>query len=127
MSTENVTEAMQRLLHSGSSNEVQHCLAVGELLERLVRATGRKQKDIGKIAAALILLWRGDHDGVEQIEPARLRALEALRNAEFGVDELTRLATCGRLLLNVALELQGEQLLAEVSTEAAEYVPQEGD
>lgn len=122
--TENlVNEGMARMLQA--DNEVGRCLAMDELLERLLRAAGRRQDKIGPIVAALLLLWRGDHSSPEHMERARQRALAALKTAGLDVRHLTMLATCGRLLLDTAIELQGEILLA--TPEAAEYVPQEND
>lgn len=122
MSTEDVNQAMTLML--SAEDEVKRCLAMGELFERLLRAAGQRH-DVGKIVAAVMLLWRGDHSSEEHVERARQRALAALKAAGFDTSHLARLATVGRLLLSSALELQGEQLLAR--PESAEYVPEEGD
>ncbi len=103
--------------------EVERALAIGEVLEKLLRSAGLRQDNLGPITAALLLLWRGDHSSPERMERARQRAVAALKTADLDVNRLTMLATCGRLLLQSALELQGEVLLAK----PPEYVPQEGD
>lgn len=125
MTANPVNEAMTLMLQA--DDEVGRCLAIGELFERLLRAAGQRQDDIGKIAAAVVLLWRGDHSSEEHVESARQRALTALKTADLNVRHLTMLATVGRALQGAALELQGEQLLAEQKKADAEYVPEEDD
>lgn len=108
----------------GAEDNVGRARAIGELLDRLVRSTGHLPDRLGPLTAVLLLLWRGSHNP-DEVGQARSQAVAVLKAAELDVRELTRLATTGRTLLDVALRLQGEALLA--APESAEYVPQEGD
>lgn len=115
MTTNPVTEAVTHMLHADT--ETDRCLAIGELLDRLVRATGQSADKIGPLVAAMLLLWRGDHSSPDNMVLARRRARAALETAELSLDELTWLISCGRMLTGIALELQGKQLLAEAKRE----------
>jgi hypothetical protein len=125
MSVNPAQEAITMMLDV--EDETERCLAIGELMERLLRASGNRQDGFAAITAAVLLMWRGDHSGEKHFEQARQRALTALRAFEFDVDALTALATVGRGLTASAVELQGEQLLAGENAEPEGYVPEEGD
>jgi hypothetical protein len=123
--TENpVVTAVTHMLQA--DDETGRCLAIGELLDRLVRSTGLKQDRLAPPVAALLLLWRAEREA-SSLAQAQERAQEALRRGELSMDELVKLATAGRLLMGAALELQSEQLLAEADAEAEKYSPREDD
>lgn len=119
-----MTEAVTHMLRA--EDEPGRSLAIGELLDRLLRSTGLNVDKVGPVTAAMLLLWRSEHE-TDALGRAQDLALAALRRADLSPDELLRLATTGRLLMGAALELQEAKLLGAVDAETAEYVPQEED
>lgn len=119
-----VTEAVTHMLRA--DDEPGRSLAIGELLDRLLRSTGLSVDKVGPVAAAMLLLWRSEHE-TATLERAHDLALTALRRGDFNPDELIRLTTTGRLLMGLALELQEAQLLKVLDAKEAEYEPREND
>jgi len=123
MTGEAVSEAMSRML--GADDDIGRQVALGQLLERLVRTTGQPAERLGMVSAATMLLWQATENGEDGLQAACTAAKTMLSLAKPDVAELSRLAAVGRALLAVALELQGEKLLA--LPEHTEYAPEEGD
>lgn len=126
MSVEDLGVAMQRMLDA--EDKLERRIALGQLVERLVRASGQPADRLGMVAAVVMLLWDRSADGEDTLQAARQGAKSLLETVKPDVAELSRLAAVGRVLLDVAVELQGDQLVAEAAAkEAAEYRPEEGD
>lgn len=123
MTAEAVNEAMSRML--SADDDIGRQMALGLLLERLVHAAGQPAERLGMVSAAAMLLWQATENGEDSLQAACVAAKTMLSFAKPDVAELSRLAAVGRALLAVALELQGEKLLA--LPERTEYAPEEGD